>query len=649
MDKVFCSFQNCKYRRKNHGAEYFVYVKNDDVEKSKNSSSDVGIPHKGMIDFHLLRHGELGKELKGSFVQFSNQIDLQKIDKFYQKEYTRICFCKFHAPIESSYIKDVEKTKKDIFEDIKLLEEFNQHIHKDISEWNLHNQNLLEQISATEDVKEKVRISRKLKNLDLKALCFPGDIDFTQHGDLRIEPYSNKIDLSKCRFEAKASFAEVCFDNLVCDNTYFKGQVDFRGCKFRLGASFKDCIFYESAVMRGEYSGNPACFDRATFKRHVDFMWSRFKNQTSFEGSIFEDRADFMQATFSGGAVFKETHFYKASQFAEVIFERFAFFDGSIFRDWATFKNSKFTQGASYRACLFDTGDFLNARFDGQLVFDESTFKADAFFHYADDRNFWGDEKNDAPGTTFRYVSFENVHFLGRANFTNRDFLYITSFKNTVFHKAPQFYNSALHQGTNFSGAKFLDIESDWAEMSYRTLKIAAENLNSRRDEDLFFSLEQRSILYQFVYKKLINSVKRLWKIAINPFDPESNSIETSYSNENNSQRYDSSVPSWIDLFLSFLYQVASNYGRSIGRNLTWIIILTLISAGCYFYWFQISSSFSESLIFSLKQIFRPFFIYSEKPALGLGITLFATLQTIAHLVLVTMLVFAVRRRLSIK
>ena len=226
----------------------------------------------------------------------------------------------------------------------------------------------------------------------------------------------------------------------------------------------------------------------------------------------------------------------------------------------------------------FDEAEFhRNARFDsaafqGEASFSGAQFHAEAEFPGADNPNL--DERRKVNA-----ASFSGTRFGGSANFSNREFLSRTDFTGAIFEFAPNFHGSTLHQDTAFGDIDcFRDVTSDRAADAYRTLRLAMEEHRARLQEGMFFALEQ---------KARRRKMKR--------FNPAH--------------------------WLSFGYELGSNYGLSILRPLLWfaggIIISTfllftvgfydgsdLAPAGACPYPVPIAT---DALLFSVRQTFLPF------------------------------------------
>ena len=222
----------------------------------------------------------------------------------------------------------------------------------------------------------------------------------------------------------------------------------------------------------------------------------------------------------------------------------------------------------------------------------------------------------------FRRADFSRARFRGSAVFSNRRFTDTTRFVGATFHQAPKFHNAALHQDTDFTGAAFLD-RSGRAAPAYRTLKLAMEQVRARDEEGMFYALEMES------------------------------------------RRRRDDTPKAVKLF-SLLYEVGSDYGRSLVRPLVLLVGVTLLF---YLIYAALGSEGGREaypgapLRLAMEQIVRPFALlttdyesiapysdYTEQVRKILDGAPFAaralaTVQSLLSLGLIALFILALRRR----
>ncbi|MCR4376732.1 MAG: pentapeptide repeat-containing protein [Rhodospirillales bacterium] len=278
--------------------------------------------------------------------------------------------------------------------------------------------------------------------------------------------------------------------------------------------------------------------------------------------------------------------------------------------EWACFYGS-----AEFERAFFSRGAFFtNVEFRGEANFSDSEFENWVSFvgaRFMELADFSANEKTPPfPSIDFRWAQFERG-----ARFTNRRFSEPVDFWGAVFHVAPDFHGAQLHQGCTIEKAEFLDVKSLHAPSAYRTLKLAMEEMRNWDGMAKFHALEERSLRHQ----------------------PGTH---------------------WFVRFVSWSYDVASEYGQSLARPLVGVI--GVFYFGFLLYCFVLglagikgdASLLVEVLKFDTMQMVKPFdAIISGVGITGLGpwgrffFGIVATLQTLATAGFVTLFILAVRRR----
>ncbi len=348
----------------------------------------------------------------------------------------------------------------------------------------------------------------------------------------------------------------------------------------------------------------------------LDLSGIVFPGYVNFQGQKFPE-VDFSNARFSGVyANFKGAIFKGYAKFHQAIFSVHAEFRNATFEKDADFFSAQFKKKAEFRCTKFMGGDadFRKTEFNEQTDFKNAYFKENAYFT---------SKGNSNHANSFQdVVDFSGAKFLCKAIFDNRKFLQETIFKNCTFHKAPRFHNCQLHQDTNFTDADFRDTKSDKAIGAYQTLKLDMEEKRARQEQLMFYALEMKSRRHT-EKKKLVK-------------------------------------------FLSWLYEVTSDYGQSISRPLLWLGGSYLIFATIYTIFFN--ELLIERLVnadnlhlffsFSLEQIIRPFgaldssslseFLKKVCSPNLLTLRLIAGLQSLLSLLLLLLSALAARWRFKI-
>lgn len=373
--------------------------------------------------------------------------------------------------------------------------------------------------------------------------------------------------------------------------------IDYKGeyyCEFHLPADKK---FRAEAIKDGRNVDvyhkefNDKIFriiDETPDQELINLRGVVFPNFIDLSKRVFTGKIDFAYATFCGDVSFREDIFEVDSDFSYTTFRGFPDFLKAQF-SYVLFKGAKFCVGAYFQGVIFgDIADFMGCIFNNAVYFSRSTFKSDAIFSvenraYHPALSIINIGRVEPEAEKFDAIYFDGVDFWDRVDFINRRFSSTTSFHNAVFKKPPLFHGCKLHQDTDFDGANFLDTKSRDAARAYRTLNLAMADTRARKEEALFYALEQRCL------------------------------------------RNDSSISKWVKL-LSWCYDKIADYGQSIGRPIIALTINLLIFF--LFYSFMASPTLNikhefdviligKAINLSFQQFVRPFGIWVES---GTGI-----------------------------
>ncbi|MDE0332492.1 MAG: pentapeptide repeat-containing protein [Nitrospinae bacterium] len=340
------------------------------------------------------------------------------------------------------------------------------------------------------------------------------------------------------------------------------------------------------------------------FPGYANFRGQQFPEVDFFYAQFSGPYTNFREAKFKGNVNFEEARFSARTDFRDAIFKMEAGFYHTKFR-YAEFSGTKF---------IGEDADFRNAQFKGKVDFNKSLFKKKAFFT---------SPGNDDDIDVFQgEVQFEGTIFLEEVDFANRKFQRSTNFKDCIFHKAPCFHGCSLHQDTKFTDADFRDTKSDEAVGAYQTLKLDMENKRARQEQLRFYALEMKSRRHT-EKRKLVK-------------------------------------------FLSWLYEVTSDYGQSISLPLIWLGLSLAVFAIIYAILFLAVPMLDHKKIdilvltsrFSLEQMIRPFgsfdiqampeFHKKLSQANLLSLRLIAALQSFLSLILLLLSALATRWRFKI-
>lgn len=366
--------------------------------------------------------------------------------------------------------------------------------------------------------------------------------------------YEGEWDLSHCQF----------YEDIFIFKQEIKTlpKISFKYSAFYCHVTLVNCLF------------SPVNFDKAHFYNKANFWYSRFTDCT-FVGSMFEQ-----------GVLFNSCNFGAISSM----------------------------QGAQFESAEFKGyAGFTDAHFIGKTNF------SNVIFNESVDFNFYDNVNKEKADISVEEITFKGCLFHGNVNFNNRIFLSRTDFSECIFFKVPFFHGCTMHQHTIFPGINaFRDTFTEEAPAAYRTLNLAMSNFKARREEAMFYGLEQESLRKTNQFNK-------------------------------------------VDSVFSWAYKFFANYGQSIARPL--MCLFTVFFGGFLSYFILLTPPLHYSPIdwnlldkivrlsfhTAFFQIVKPFSIDGFITQKQLTVThdsvavFMAGLQSIFSIIFIALLVFAVR------
>lgn len=391
------------------------------------------------------------------------------------------------------------------------------------------------------------------------------------------------------------------------ESDFFSSVIDFSGVIFPGNIDFSNKRIVKKII-----------FDEAKFIGDINFEETKFSDTVFFTGAVFYGRANFENTIFESKVFLNGITSKKPISFIKATFIKYVDFQGCNFSHVSIFSSCKFHDEVYFNNAVFSRALFTNVNFVGQVFFNDtvhngtldfsnSKFNSDAFFENKDVGGM------DAVKAAFDYMIFDGSKFLSVCNFNNRTFMNATSFESVEFNIAPEFHNSVLHQDTRFINAIFNDVNNK-SVGAYRTLKLAMENIRDRREEGKFFILEQKCI--------------------------RSGEVDL------------------FTKFISWLYEVLSNYGQSISKPVVALIILFLAFGVNY----SIIASpvvspelpvslkiIQNGMQFSLEQIVNPLHIWKNSGSVlfdgkvTFGVKILTLFQSVLSLSLIALFILSLR------
>jgi Pentapeptide repeats (9 copies) len=300
-------------------------------------------------------------------------------------------------------------------------------------------------------------------------------------------------------------------------------RADFSEREFEGAANFAGVLFPSAAVFSRAAFKKAAQFDSTTFTGDASFVEATFKRVASFDLATFTGDAGFVNASFHGGARFNQAAFGREAVFEEAKFEQGGAFARSTFRGPADFSGSSFETFAQFlNATFFDVAQFQAATFAGNAEFDQATFKSFSSF------------------TQAKFLS--NLHF--PAIHVDRAF----TLQGAQFSSVPNFIQAHFAEVPRLDNLKISEIKGLW-------------NCRSGR------GMQDESTAARY---------RALRRIAIQAHDHgrELDYFASELKASRGAKRYT----------IGFMYELFSDFGRSMILPLLWWLASTACFAGTYLY-----------------------------------------------------------------
>ena len=210
----------------------------------------------------------------------------------------------------------------------------------------------------------------------------------------------------------------------------FESDVDFRNFEFPGEVSFQTAEFQRYAKFESAVFIYDANFCQATFSKSCKFGNSNFTEIADFSYAEFKGHTEFSNVTFLSAAKFDATKFGSSADFSSTEFKGSALFRKSEFSDVASFMDAKFKNKADYlEATFFSVTTFHCAEFEGITIFEQCSFNSAVYF----------EESSFKKSVNFKAVGGKGFFSLSKVKFSN-----VPDFTGAHFEEAPQFDNVEL-------------------------------------------------------------------------------------------------------------------------------------------------------------------------------------------------------------
>ena len=266
-----------------------------------------------------------------------------------------------------------------------------------------------------------------------------------------------------------------------------------------------------------------------------------------FSLHVFEEPADFTDFRFPGKADYNDAAFNQYAEFSDAEFHHTATFYRARFKDDTRFYGTKFGQEAK----------FGEARFLGPVVFETATFCAEATFLAI---------------TASRYFAIIESVFFGNAIFGQSVF-------ETPFH----IHNSKFKDRANFMAVTGMGIVISGVRFTHLPDFIGAYfEQPPQFDHDVFDPVRHNHPDLQLseAATPLHSRWRALRRMATQGHDHEAESL--SFKGEIIARRGTLDNATNLRFWAGKLYEIFSDFGRSMRRPLIWLLLSTCVFAGAY-------------------------------------------------------------------
>jgi hypothetical protein len=322
----------------------------------------------------------------------------------------------------------------------------------------------------------------------------------------------------------------------------FKEEMDFYGLIFPYKVNFHNTTFLDVARFGDAIFNGDINFSFATFNSSANFKNTKFFGDARFSNAKFSKFVNFDNAIFDSKAEFRETIFCENAIFLDSTFSNNADFEKTIFSGEAFFIRAKFCANAWLAKVQFNgNAKFESAVFEGNARFHNTTFSQDMLFDQILFKGF-----TDFSSAYFKKkISFIAIHGNGYFSFKDTRFYSVPDFNQAHFIEAPQFDESDFSKAIanrQYDNNGINNISSKW-----RSLKRLAIQAHDHKSELFFFAEEIKSQRGAFLELfNLVATDKQVWQ------------GDAQYC-------------------LGYLYEIFSDFGRSLWRPTIWLVFFTAI------------------------------------------------------------------------
>lgn len=425
------------------------------------------------------------------------------------------------------------------------------------------------------------------------------------------EVSARQDDSDRWKAESQVSFSSYKFGNADFSGFVFPGHADFSDAHFVGNSWFIEANFNGAATFQNAVFNNEICFIRSKFRNNVNFEGAHFKGDAQFGKSVFRETADFRKTIYWGSANFNNCSFYGLVLHIDTKFHRYAMFSKvnfggedsyfkSEFKEGVTFEYSIFEGDAHFRDSEFeDLSLFSNVQFKGEAAFggfvgaarfehtvfdgeawfargifdqiarfDDTTFNKGARF---EDCTFQGDVAFSA-SCFVRYVTFDRVKYHGQVSFQGVEARSAFTMADASFSKVPIFYQATFAEAPRLDNVSIRSTNRKGIIHSaiWNRLKGSSDTFVSTRWSQLKAQGNEATVRW-----------RTLRRLASQGHDHQREMLF--FREEVLSSRWISDKPWHAYFWFGLLYQLFSDFGRSLSRPIMWWLVWWISFSLIYF------------------------------------------------------------------
>ena len=437
------------------------------------------------------------------------------------------------------------------------------------------------------------------------------------------------------------------YGGVLLGRVIFDARVTFEQCTFNGFCMFSSAVF-----------ASDANFEQATFTCEAYFTaGTSFNSVSNFSAAEFYKLADFSNTQFGTFTSFKDATFHADAEFQSVSFANIAYFENAIFHNNARFNSTQFFSDALFQGVTIARyANFDEVEFYGSLNLTYCSFGIIASFVGIILR---GHVQLSWPGEGHKYSSRKNSEKIERGRLLFKNVIFNSEFKNDDkvvldIRNCPLQKDSTIRiHDCNMS--RILLARTDCREIEFQGVewpmlkrrRVIGDEYIWRTMPETASKLDEKRGTTKFGWNDIQQTYQQLAKRHREDLNhPVANDFERGIfiaRRENAREKR-----KWGDFALMTLYQWISNYGGSIARPFLGLL-LTFPAFAVFYYFTSVSSEvdpfWTNALSVALRVATFRAGVLQSLTENHVGVYLLVAFQIALTATLVTLFIFAVRRR----